>query len=53
MLVFPEDVSYKFGRARSSQKRYFISEIHLDNPEKEAGLVFETGVKILYTEKPR
>jgi hypothetical protein len=51
-MVFPENVGYPMGEENEGE-RFFLLEIHFDNPEKKVNLTFETGVSFFYTNKTR
>jgi len=52
-LVFPDDVSFPIGKEGTNTTKYFMFEIHYDNPTKVENLTFPTGVSMFYSEEPR
>lgn len=50
-FYYPNDVSYSLGGPGSS--RYFLMQMHYDNPRGLAGVVDSSGIKLVLTETPR
>jgi len=55
MTVFPENVGYPISDKAEDvgKQRYYMLEIHYDNPERLKDVRFRTGVKAYYTDKLR
>jgi len=51
-LILPQEAGIRMGASRNAVK-YFILEIHYDNPNREAGHVDQSGVKIYFTRNLR
>jgi len=47
-------VAYPLGGNDGANKtKYFLMEVHYDNPEMAENATFATGVEIFYTDTPR
>lgn len=52
MLSLPENVGYPIG-GNTTEREYYMYEIHYDNPDELEGVEFETGTIVYYTEELR
>ncbi|XP_047468421.1 uncharacterized protein LOC125024667 [Penaeus chinensis] len=50
--LMPENVGLPIGEEHGGAT-YFMMEIHYDNPDKKAGVVDGSGIRVFYTEKLR
>jgi len=51
-MIFPENLGYPIGEDGGKQ-RYYMLEIHYDDPKGKTGVTFETGVQFYHTNKLR
>ncbi len=53
-MTLPENVGYPTGEDGSAiQGRFYMLEVHYDNPKRAQGLQFKTGVRFYFTENVR
>ena len=55
-IVFPEEAGLAFGGhsgAESAESRYYLLEVHYNNPDLLQGVRFEAGVDVYYTPELR